>query len=149
MKPCIITTLPWPFSRLAMYSMAMRADSSSREPTKAVGTRSGFGIDVDDRNAGGQGLVHRGRTGLDLARVEDDGVHLLRDEALHLLHLALGAALGVVDDQLDAQFAGLRLHRLVEHHDELAGEVQQRDADDDRFAASRGLVVPIAAAQRG
>ena len=99
----------------------------------------GLGVDIHDRNARRQGFVDRRRASLDLARVEDNRVHVLGDEALDLLNLFLGAPLGVVDDELDVQLFRPLLHCLIDHHDELVREIHQRNADHWAMLAGRGL----------
>jgi hypothetical protein len=85
--------------------MANRADSS-REPTKAVGSVlvSEF---TDDRDAGREGFRNRQRTGFDFARIQDNGVHFLRDEVLDLLHLPFRAPQRVIDDHFHPELSCL------------------------------------------
>src|SRR6267142_572876 len=98
MKPCIITITPLPPRRFAMYSIATRPASSSFDPTNAVGAERVSEFTLMIGMPAAIALSTR-RTGLHFARVQNNRVHLLRDEGLHLLHLAFRTALRVVHDQ--------------------------------------------------
>ena len=100
------------------------------------GSRLGLGIHVHDGDAGRQGLFHRRRTGLHFARIEDDRVHVLGDEAFNLLDLLLGASLGIVDNEADTKFSSPLFHRFVDHGDELGRKVHERYADHRPLLAS-------------
>jgi hypothetical protein len=72
------------------------------------------------------------------AAFDDDGVHALGDEVLHLAHLPADVALRVLELDLDvAHGAGLLLDGVVDLHQEQVLEARQRHADLDGLGHGR------------